>query len=151
MSVCTIVNVDNPRVKKDFFHWNQPYFRFISTRIPRMDIPVEFWRTAGKALRQLLHPGNVERQECPDGFRVMMMRNQTSREQIALLSIKDTYVAAKMTLPPGSVRKLTSFPYSPLQITDAGVLALKDHQQPLHLPPQGIVLVEIFRPMDSGK
>ncbi len=154
--VCVLLNggaaeapreIPNPARREGEFPWNRPYFRFIATRVPRMDIPVEFWHAAGAALRRAFGLSA----EAPEGFRRMTARDEEGAEQLALLSVQDTYVKAKVLLPPETaVEKISAFPYAPVQVTADGLLALEGHLQPLHLPPQGLVLTRISHPQAKG-
>ena len=76
----------------------------------------------------------------------MMRFFRKDGETLAILSLRDIYKQAKVA-PGGSVAafdKRSGFPYSGIQLTD-GILTLSEHRSPLHLPPQGITVIDVQR------
>ena len=64
-------------------------------------------------------------------------------EWVALLSHRDTYGVARYQVEADcQIEKKSPFPYSPVHSAN-GLLALAEHDSPLHLPPRGIILINI--------
>jgi len=146
---CTILNGKpvNEQMVADVsgrpaFDWKPTYRKFISTRIPRTEIPDEFFDAAGAAIRSNLPDSALLNPE--DQVTQMNFHDPAGNRQIALLSHRDNYCVARYQLDDeGKVlEKLSPFPYSPLHIAN-GLLALDEHDSPLHLPPRGIILIKV--------
>ncbi len=121
------------------FDWKSTFYRYIKNRIPQMEIPDEFFAAIGAAVRAELPESPLKNPQ--DGIRLMRFFNG-NKVTAALLSLNDIYSRAQFCVDEKSVSQLekkSEFPYSPLQFSD-GMLALKDHRSPLHLPPHGMTV-----------
>ncbi len=133
-----IIPSDLPAEK---FDWRPTYFKFISTRIPRTEIPAAFFDAAGELIRQNLPPSPLLNPQ--DGVTHMHFQESNGDEWIALLSHRDTYGIARYQVSDDcSIKKKSPFPYSMVHSAN-GLLALAEHDSPLHLPPRGIILINI--------
>lgn len=152
---CTILNgnpIENKMVAdvsgKFAFDWKPTYHKFISTRIPRTEIPDEFFDAAGAAIRSNLAPSPLLNPE--DNVTCMQFSDPAGNKLVALLSHRDNYCVARYHLEDNGspLEKLSPFPYSPLHVAN-GLLALDEHDSPLHLPPRGIILTKINKGADK--
>ena len=133
-----IIPSDFPAEK---FDWRPTYLKFISTRIPRTEIPAEFFNAAGELIRSNISPSPLLNPQ--DGVTQMRFYDSDGVEWVALLSHRDTYTVARYQVPADCrIEKKSPFPYSPVYSAD-GLLALAEHRSPLHLPPRGIILINI--------
>lgn len=119
------------------FDWRPIYRKFISTRIPRMEIPEAFFEAAGALIRGELPPSELLNPE--EGITAMSFRDPDGRKLTALMSHRDTYAKVKYRVSPEDrIEKISPFPYSPVHEAN-GLLALDEHDSPLHLPPRGMM------------
>ena len=134
------VTVPAPEDAKPF-DWKPTYMKFISTRIPRTEIPEAFFDAAGKIIRASLPPSPLLNAD--DGISTMNFTDSDGNQWIALLNHNDTYKVARYQLPASGIKleKKSPFPYSPVH-SAGGFIALDEHDSPLHLPPRGIILIK---------
>ena len=119
------------------FDWRPTFYRYIKNRIPQMEVPAAFLDALGDELRRLLPPSPL--QNPGDGVRLMRFFAASGRVA-ALLSLTDTYVKAEYRVAAAErPEKISAFPYAPPGVA-AGMLTLRDHMSPLHLPPRGVAV-----------
>ena len=135
------IDIASPEPEKKF-DWRPTYYKFISTRIPRTEIPQQFFDAVGELIRSNLPSSPLENPQ--DGVSCMRFKTPDGDEFAALLSHRDTYGVARFRVPGCGVQinKKSPFPYSNVHSAN-GLLALAEHDSPLHLPPRGIILIQI--------
>ncbi len=117
---------------------------------PYLAIPEEFWQKTADIMAGLLPPG-IRADQLAGKLRLLTMSDGAGTRRVGLVSIADHYLVPEWHCRPKPERiaKVSAFPYTPVLWRD-GHAGTGWANTPLHIPPCGIIVLDLFAGTPSG-
>lgn len=134
------------------FIFSKPSHSLKNKFVDYLPIPDEFWNKSVAMIQRCLAvwDKNNNSRSCKalkvdDGLRIMEMEDSSGVLRTALISCAPAYITPKYSFSakPCKVRKISGFPYTPLEIADDSIVSGHNHS-PLHVPPYGLIVMDVI-------